>query len=420
MAKMLGLLFILPLGTAAPLPEPPKPQPGEWKYTLKDPAPRLSLAFSDDMRFGLTMLGVKDPRPGHEDEFKQLTYWKNGASNNTIIKIGKNEYYFGRRTRDNRLTSGGMRKEVKRPGSRIGNISKMDFTKENILVTQHVEIVPGDTRLLDTCLVYYTIHNYGDLPQKVGIRFLLDTFIGANDGVPFLIPGRRGFLTTMEEFPQKNIPDYIEAVENPNDVNDLGTVVRMGLKGIRLPGVETIEDIEIMRICRWPQNKDTRWAWEMEPIDFAPENKDSCVALYWAWREMNPGETRQMAFTYGLSKLEIGPGVKDAPPAPSETAMALSVPSQISTNSEFVVTAYLWRTKPGQKATLNLPEGLTLKEGESAEKALEDPGDKRVQVSWRVKSGAKGTFKIQATSDKAKTKPREIEVKDPKYTDIFG
>ncbi len=395
---------------------------GGWNFKVKDPTPRLGLQFGDNMRFGLVMIGVPDPRPEYKDKFKQLTYWEDGQSNNTVIKIGNNEYLYGRKVFKQNMWTGVQNadQKIKLPGNRVGAISKMDFGLEKVNVAQHVEIVPGESGLLDTCLIFYTIKNFGDTPQKVGIRVLLDTYIGANDGVPFTIPGRRGFLTTMEEFPQKVIPDYIEAIENPNDPNDLGTTVRMQLKGLRLPGVPDLEDIEKMRICRWPENKDVNWDWEMEPMDKIPETKDSAVALYWAWRMMNPGETRQMAFTYGLSKLEISGG-GDEPPAPTETAMAMSVPNLVSTNSEFVVTAYLWRTKAGQKATLNfLEEGLTLAPGEAAEKEIEKPGDTRVQVSWKVKAGAKGSYKIQATSGGSKTKPRTIEVRDPKTSSIFG
>ena len=53
--------------------------------------------------------------------------------------------------------------------------------------------------------------------HKVGIRVMLDTFIGANDGVPFTIPGKKGFVDTKAEFSQKEIPDYIEVIENPDD-----------------------------------------------------------------------------------------------------------------------------------------------------------------------------------------------------------
>src|SRR5262249_39523384 len=152
-----------------------------------------------------------------------------GLSNNTIIKIENFEYYFGRVTDANRWVrdkKGKPRKQVPIE-NRVGWVSEMDFTREKVRVTQHVEVVPGDSGRLDTCLVYYTIKNYNDVRKKVGIRFLMDTYIGANDGVPFTIPGEKGFLDTMRDFPQKDIPDYIEAIEKPDDPNDHGTVVRM-------------------------------------------------------------------------------------------------------------------------------------------------------------------------------------------------
>jgi hypothetical protein len=416
-------------------PDTKNDKKGDWydRRKLKDSAPKLGLQFRDEprdgtMRFGLVMVGVPDPRPEYAGKFKKLTYWETGDSNNTIVKIGNAEYYFGRRlARQNEWTGDrGFNKDKKLPNNRIGKTSEMEFRLEKVLVKQHVEIVPGDSGLLDTCLVYYMIKNYGDTPQTVGLRVMMDTYIGANDGVPFNIPGRRGFLTTMDEFDSKQMPAYIEAVENPDDPNNQGTVVRMGLKGIRLPGVDYIEDIQLMRICRWPKaiGNEAGWKWEMEPMDRDPENRDSCVALYWAERLVNPGEVRNMAFTYGLSKLEIsGSGAEEAPPAKDETAMAMSVPSQVLTDSDFIVTAYLWRTKPGQKVKLKVSDsGLTLGEGEAAEKTIDakDAGPGRTKVEWKVHAGAKGTYKIQATSEQSKTRPREIEVKDKKTTSIFG
>ena len=37
-------------------------------------------------------------------------------------------------------------------------------------------------------MVRYQIENKDTQNHKVGLRFLLDTYIGANDGVPFTIP----------------------------------------------------------------------------------------------------------------------------------------------------------------------------------------------------------------------------------------
>ncbi len=259
---------------------------------------------------------------------------------------------------------------------------------------------------------------------------MVDTFIGSNDGVPFTIPGERGFLTTMKEFPQKDIPEYIEAIENPDDVKDLGTVARMTLKGLRLPGVQ-LEDILRLVICRWPDppGKDVRWQIPIEPIDKNPKNKDSCVVLYWAYLPMNPDEERHMAFTYGLSKLDVVAEASDGPmPMKSDSPMALRVPdaSQLP-GAEFYVTAYVWNSKPGQKVKLVFPKGgLELATNEQEERTLTGGTKEHVQISWKVKAGGtKGTYEVQAVSGETKTKPRTVDVqpvetKPTGTTSIFG
>ena len=95
-------------------------------------------------------------------------------------------------------------------------------------VTQRVEIVAGEsTYRLDTCQVRYTLENLDDRPHNAGIRFLLDTFIGANDGVPFTIPGHAGLCATQMEFDTANpLPDFIQAQEY-DDLANPGTVAHL-------------------------------------------------------------------------------------------------------------------------------------------------------------------------------------------------
>jgi hypothetical protein len=283
----------------------------------------------------------------------------------------------------------------------------MVFTGEKIEVTQHVEIVPGQSGYLDTVLVYYTLRNKDEGPHKVGIRVMLDTFIGANDGVPFTIPGKKGFVDTKAEYAQKDIPDYIEVIENPNDPKNPGTVARMGLRHLALPGIE-LEDMDKLRICRFPG---PTAGWEDWPVESMKPNKDekrgdSCVVMYWPYATMNPGETRHVAFTYGLSSVEIGGG----------STLALSVPASVQPDSDFVVTAYVWNAKKGDKVELTVPAGLKLASGESKEKTIED-GGARSQVFWHLRSGGTGEYILEAATEKAKSKPKKVVVK---ATSIFG
>jgi hypothetical protein len=374
--------------------------------TLKDPDPRLTLRYNADMKFGLEMSRERDPR--NPDKFKKLTYEEAGNSNNTIIKIDGFEYYFGETTPSNRWVRGEKNKEIKN-----GMLSTMEFSRERVRVTQHVQIVPGQSGLLDTCLVHYTIRNQDTGKHRVGIRVMLDTYIGANDGVPFTIPGRKGFMNTKADFDTKQIPDYVEVIEKPEDPKDLGTVARLGLRHLRLPRVQ-LEDMERLLICRWPGNR-ARWEIdEPQSMDADQENKDSCVLMYWPYLSMNPKDRRDVGFTYGLGTLEIGPAGSSGDAGP---ALALSVPASVPPETEFVVTAYVWRGKKGDTVKLDVPAGLKLASGESDEKTIETEGGARSQVFWHLRSGRTGTYTLQATSGGAKAKPKQVVVKT---TSIFG
>ena len=75
-----------------------------------------------------------------------------------------------------------------------------------------------------SCVIASTIGI--DRPHRVGLRFLLDTFIGANDGVPFLIPGRNQLCDTHLDVQGTDVPLYIQACES-DDLAHPGTIARI-------------------------------------------------------------------------------------------------------------------------------------------------------------------------------------------------
>jgi hypothetical protein len=381
-----------------------------WKYNVKDPDPLINVRFDNDTeRFGLEMTKERDPE--NPDKFKRLTFDDHGKSNNTVINIDGFEYKFGTKTNTNRW--GGPRGSWKQKPipNRKGWTSTMDFTSEKVQVVQHVEIVPGQSGYLDTVLVYYTIHNKDEGKHKIGIRVLIDTFIGSNDGVPFTIPGKKGFVDTKASYNAKEIPDYIEVIENPNDPKNPGTVARMGLRHLKLPGIK-LEEMDKLLICRFPGQ---HAGWDWKPVEsMQPSNSggdkgdkpDSCVVMYWPYEVVNPGETRHVAFTYGLGSLDIGSG----------GTLALSVPASVLPDTDFVVTAYVWNAVKGDKVKLKIPAGLKLANGESDEKTIEEAGA-RSQVFWHLRSGGGGEYTLEASKGKDKSKPKKVVVK---ATSIFG
>jgi hypothetical protein len=344
------------------------------------------------------MLDMEDPN--NKGLAKRLTFSPDGSSNNTIVKIASSEYKFGFATSSN-VWLRPTRVELKPPYH--GWISRMDFRDEQIRVTQYLQIVPSQTRKLDTLLIWYQVRNYGTVPQKVAVRILLDTFIGENDGVPFTVPGRSGFVSTKAEFTGEDVPDYLEVVENPEDDKNPGTIARLVLRGLQWSDKVPLLEPEKVRICRFP-GSNVRWDWDM--ADMKPdkdEKGDSCVAVYWPEQEIEPKHTVHMAMTYGMGKLDI------------TDQLALSAPAAAAPGKEFVVTAYIYNATKGQKVKIDLPEGVTLTEGTPEITLAEDA--KRTQVFWKVRASEKGTVTIGATAGDKRAPPIEVKIQ---ARSIFG
>jgi hypothetical protein len=376
----------------------------DGKQGPKDTDPLLAIQFRNDQRFGLVMLKEKDPN--NPDQKKKLTREENGGTNNTCINVDGFGNLFG--VKPGKVTKATQLKD------RLAWESTWDYTEKSIRVVQHVEIVRGEqSQKLDTCLVWYRVENYANVERKVGVRILLDTFIGANDGVPFLIPTQKDLLTDMHDFDEKAIPDYIAALEHP-DLLAPGTVAHLGLKGITIAvpkrdpkakegATELVEPEPIVRmlICYWP-GSEIRWELDKDLIHSIEGNRaqgeppDSCVFLYWPYREMAPKEVRYMAFTYGLGKMAATAASEGA----DKTQLALMTGGSSRPGGEFTVTSYVKGGTEGQKITLELPRGLSLMPGENAEKEV-PAANKKVgysQVSWRVKAGDTGEYEVKVKS----------------------
>lgn len=226
---------------------------------------------------------------------------------------------------------------------------------------------------------------------------MLDTFIGKNDGVPFTVPGKSGFVAEKAAYEKAQIPDYLEAVENPNDPSKPGTIARLGLKNLSWGDVELL-DPERVVICGFP-GPNAKWEWEPEDI-----KGDSCVAVYWPQVPLQPGETMHVAASYGLGKLDVS------------DQLALSVPPSVQPGREFVVTAYVYNAIKGQKITLDLPPGLEPAGSSPFEQVVPEDA-RRTQLFWKVRADREGKFQIGVTSEKSRAKPVTVAVQ---ARSIFG
>jgi hypothetical protein len=373
-----------------------------------DPQPRLKLRFDDgtnkdstrSWRFGLTML---DPDNPSQASNKKLTYDRHGLTNSTVVRIDEVDGLFG-------LERGrwdGPPKEVGKWGGR-----KAIWVFDNqVRVTQTVELIGGEPqivqgeykRLVDTCLVRYTIENRDNNTHKIGLRFVLDTYIGSNDGVPFTVPGLPGLVDTMHDFTdRKTMPDFVQVLENPS-LADPGTIAQVNLK---LGG--ELEPPGRVSLTHWPdQKQQVQFDIPVVPMAAGLEKDrgegDSAVVLYWPEEDLKPKQVRKLGFSYGLGSLASGTG-----------QLAVTVGGALVANNDLTVVGLVTAPREDEKLLLELPEGLSLVGGSERIQAVPpaQPGSNRPSpVSWRVRAGSAGTFTITVRSSTGLTQERRITIR---------
>jgi len=374
--------------------------------------------WDPSMRFGLVVR-----QPGWGGEPKRLTYDSSGRTNNTVVRLDDQELIFGDRpfhTRDGRTFGNWPGRWLERNARldrplRDGRRSIWVYDTQRVEVTQTVGLVPGaQSGKLDTCLVQYKIENKDSQPHRVGIRFLLDTFIGGNDGVPFLIPGSTRLCNTSMVFnTPESVPDFIQARET-EDLSRPGTIATIQFK---IPGMEPPSRVIL---GAWPNTalgrpcvqEKTLWqvpVMSMKAMAERGDKADSAVVMYWDDMSLPPRRTREVAFAYGLGNVAAGE---------AGGALGLSVAGSFVPRGEFTLTAEVRNPLPGQTVTLTLPEGFEVVGGQSRQNVPAAAGSTISPVTWKVKAGpreGKYTLKVQSSSGVSQTQPVQIKVRG-----IFG
>ncbi len=390
--------------------------------SLRDHHPRLVPVFHDcpdsapsyyldepSMRFGLRVV----EQPGSNTGTKNLTALKDGRSNNTCVRVDGSERLFGltaaqleRLPTDAKEHFGywpGQWLQIKKTlgkdstgRTRLGLASIWQWHAPAIKITQIVEIIPGDqSRLLDTCLVRYVMENRDpSADHSVGLRFLLDTQIGANDGVPFLIPGDKELCDTCKEFnTPAEVPDYIQALER-YDLQNPGTVAALKFKlgkHLEAPARVTIGvwPGPALKLLGYQGPFGSLAPWEVPVLPIKTPLSlnlrayrwwpDSAVVMYWPERRLRPLEKRVVGFSYGLGQI-----------AASNNNLGLTVGGLFYPGEAFTVTALVTNPRAGETVTLALPKGFKFVQERAQQPVPPLPANASTKVSpvtWKVRRG---------------------------------
>ena len=360
----------------------------------KDEAKRKD-KLTQMMKFGM----VKVVDLHNSSENPKLIYDEFGRTNSTMVKIDQQNRVFAN------PSTGYWHSKPVLHGNMKGIASWM--FNESVLVTQTVEVIRGepievapgkDKSLLDTCLINYRIENREKKKNhKVALRLLLDTYIGANDGPTFTVPGLADLVDTKRDFLGPAVPDFVQALEKPN-IKDPGIIVQLSFrKGKKLEVPSRVS------LTHWPGHHLPNKKYDIPIVNI---KDDSAVVIYWEEKDMAPRDVRELGFTFGLGTVTSAEGL-----------IGLSVGGSFAPKSELTVVALIHEAKPNQTVTLNLPPEFTLVAG--SEKVQNVPegqkgADGRIRpspVTWRVRSTAAGTFMFEVESSTGSRQKQRVTIK---------
>jgi hypothetical protein len=342
-------------------------------------------AAIQSMRFGLHVLDESGKTTG-----KKLTYDKAGLTNNTCVRLDGKEYLFGHEP-------GKWHKREQDLGAGRGGVRSIWVYKEGVSVTQTVEIVRGEqTGQLDTCRVEYVLENDSDKPHQVGIRFLLDTMIGANDGTPFLVPGMAAPVDTSADYKGEQVPVFVQALEDL-DFRNPGVVATVRFKlggGVEPPARVTLGGWPDKRSGQQGAN-DGLTLWEV-PVFSMKTLKDAAVVLYWAEQRLEPKQQRRVGFTYGLGAFS----------SDKKGTLGLIVDGPRVAGQDLTVVGLVKNQGGAEKLTLHLSDGLQLVKGEKEVAARGPLG----QATWKVRATMAGAAYLGIESESGELLGRKILV----------
>ncbi len=205
-------------------------------------------------------------------------------------------------------------------------------TNSNVEVAFVAKFVNGPTTgRPDTVKLVYQAKNVSTKKKRIGIRLMLDTYLGNNDGAPFSLPGRETFQTEREVY-KKNMPMYWYTQDDISQPT------------VRAQGTLYADDLvtpDKIQFAAYRRVEPEPWGYQSQKgqrFQIWLDAPDSVVALYWFESEVKPAEYKVASTYYGVygATLDTGKYFNVSIGAPLKVKLD---PFSVSADIENAVTA---------------------------------------------------------------------------------
>jgi hypothetical protein len=253
---------------------------------------------SDAMgRFSLSTTGG-DPSTS-KDDGKPLIYGGSDPwTSFTTVRIDGTDYVFGGQSMRRAGKSGRYGTVVESPHSVDGGVRTVCQCGD-VEVTQNLSLSTSTTTSRrDTLMISYTLRNKGVVAHAVGLRLVVDTMLGMNDGAPFRLPS--GAVAKSTILSGAAIPDFWQAFDSllSPTIRAQGT-----LRGDRATAPDTLI------LADWGTLADETWTDDiLSGRSFTRKGEDeadTATALVWNPAALKPDEARTYSTFYGLGGVTV-------------------------------------------------------------------------------------------------------------------
>lgn len=268
-------------------------------------------------------------------------------------------------------------------------------------VTQKLSIVPSrGTSNNDTIEIRYTLKNVDSSSHTVGLRVMLDTLLGTNDGAPFRIPGFGG-VTKDKEFGA--------SISTVSAIPDLASVLD-SLTDTKIVALFTFKDPSLQTPDRvvfgyWPIAFSNAWHYPVDPTRVI--TSDTALMCWWGYYTpitLAAGQSIDVGFYYGMGgyvtsgNADITAGIL----SPAKLSLVTSSYTYSFTPDPLTITSFISKTSAGDMrgayASMNLPPELTITSTDTLTKTIEYStgssvisGGQDTEISWRLRSNGRRT-----------------------------
>lgn len=327
-------------------------------------------------RFGVETTGGDPANP--DDDNMPLIYGRPMPwTSYTTLRIDGVDWVFGGKTTRRAGRTARYGEEVSAPAV-VGNKITTTYALGDIVATQELSFAKSPTtRYLDTARIHYIVENRSSSVRYVGLRVLIDTMLGQNDGAPL----RSGDVAVLGDtvFSGAGMSDYWQAFDSLVEPT-------LTSQGTLVGGELTPPDSLVF--SNWGTFADEPWDATIVPgrefVRTFEAELDSAVAMYWNPVAFAPGEVRHYVTYYGLGGITLAPG---------QLTLGITAPSEVALSAQgtatFTSVAYVANTGEGPAhdvtAQVRLPAGFRLAAGQQAVRALGDLEPGQVgQASWKI------------------------------------